>query len=178
MRRFSVDARTGSPESGGGTRCQPAGSADMNGPRPIDILMVDDNPGDARLTQEALKEIDLPHRFHWLSDGEQAIAYLKREGAFGHAPRPDLVLLDLNLPCTDGREVLARVKSQPDLQDIPIIILTTSQAEDDIQRAYQLYANSYVKKPVSMDQFIAVMWSIKRFWCGIVTLPSRREAAG
>lgn len=138
--------------------------------------MVDDNPGDARLTIEALKEIHSADQFHWVPDGEDALAYLRRQAAYAHAPRPDLILLDLNLPRTDGREVLAEIKSDPDLKDLPVIILTTSLAEDDINRAYHLSANCYIKKPVTMEQFIRVIASIQRFWGEIVTLPPEPAA--
>jgi chemotaxis family two-component system response regulator Rcp1 len=134
--------------------------------------MVDDNPGDARLTIEALKEIHLAHRFHWVPDGEEALTYLRHAASHAQPPRPDLILLDLNLPRTDGREVLAEIKSDPDLKEIPVIILTTSLAEEDINRAYHLSANCYIRKPVTMEQFIRVISSIRHFWCEIVTLPS------
>ena len=143
----------------------------MNLRRPIDILMVDDNPGDARLAIEALKEIHVPHQFHWVPDGEEALAYLRRQADYAQAPRPDLILLDLNLPRTDGREVLAEIKSDPDLRDLPVLILTTSLADEDIKRAYHLSANSYIKKPVTMEHFIRVIGSIQRFWGEIATLP-------
>lgn len=140
--------------------------------RALDILMVDDNPGDARLAIEALKEIQMAHQFHWVPDGEEALTYLRRGADYARATRPDLILLDLNLPRADGREVLAELKADPDLKEIPVIILTTSLAEDDINRAYHLSANCYIKKPVTLDQFVRVIGSIWHFWCEIATLPS------
>lgn len=148
----------------------------MNATRAIDILMVDDNPGDARLTVEALKEVELAHQFHWVSDGEDALAYLRRQEPHGQARRPDLILLDLNLPRTDGREVLAEIKSDPRLKQIPVIVLTTSLAEEDINHAYHLSANCYIRKPVTMDQFIQVIASIKHFWCDLASLPLEGNA--
>jgi CheY-like chemotaxis protein len=150
----------------------------MSAKRAIDILMVDDNPGDARLTIEALKEVQLDHKFHWVSDGDEALAYLRQEADHIQAGRPDLILLDLNLPRTDGREVLAEIKSDPNLKQIPVIVLTTSLAEEDVNRAYHLCANCYIKKPVTMDQFIKVIASIKRFWGDIASLPPGKTCAG
>jgi two-component system, chemotaxis family, response regulator Rcp1 len=144
----------------------------MSDKNSIDILMVDDNPGDARLTQEALKEVHLINRFNWVSDGEEAMAYLRREGTHAEAPRPDLILLDLNLPRKDGREVLAEIKADRDLKRIPVIILTTSQSQDDITGAYYLMANCYVRKPVTLDQFVQAVRSIKEFWFSIARLPA------
>jgi CheY-like chemotaxis protein len=141
------------------------------GGHPIDILMVEDNPGDIRLTLEALKENKMNNVIHVAKDGVQAMEFLRQEGEYADAPRPDLVLLDLNLPKKDGREVLAEVKADPALMRIPVVILTTSQAEEDILRSYNLHANCFVTKPVDLDQFIKVVRSIERFWLTIVKLP-------
>lgn len=141
------------------------------GGHPIDILMVEDNPGDIRLTLEALKENKMNNALHVVKDGVQAMAFLRREGEYTAAPRPDLVLLDLNLPKKDGREVLAEIKADPALMRIPVVILTTSQAEEDILRSYNLHANCFVTKPVDLDQFIRVVQSIEHFWLTIVKLP-------
>ncbi len=144
----------------------------MENKRQIDILLVEDNPGDVRLTMEALKEAKLLNTIHHVSDGVEALAYLRQEGKYANAPRPDLVLLDLNLPKKDGREVLAEVKNDSKLRRIPIVILTTSRAEQDILKAYNLHANCYISKPVDLDQFIKVAKSIDDFWFTMVRLPS------
>jgi two-component system, chemotaxis family, response regulator Rcp1 len=140
--------------------------------RPIEILLVEDNPGDARLTMEALKEGKVSNRLSHVADGAAALAFLKRAAPYASAPRPDVILLDLNLPKKDGREVLAEVKADPNLRRIPIVVLTTSQAEQDILRAYNLNANCYVTKPVDLDQFLKVIRSIEEFWLTIVKLPT------
>jgi len=140
---------------------------------PVDILLVEDNPADVRLTLEALKESRLLTNLHVVGDGVEALAFLRREGEYEHAPRPDLVLLDLNLPRKDGREVLAEVKTDPDLKRIPVAVLTTSQAEEDVVRSYDLHANCYVTKPVDLDQFLHVVRTINEFWLTIVKLPPR-----
>jgi two-component system, chemotaxis family, response regulator Rcp1 len=137
----------------------------------IDILLVEDNPGDVRLTMEALKEAKLLNIINHVSDGVEALAYLRQEGKYANATRPDLVLLDLNLPKKDGREVLQAVKSDPNLRRIPVVILTTSRAEQDILKAYNLHANCYITKPVDLDQFIKVAKSIDDFWFTMVRLP-------
>ena len=137
----------------------------------IEILLVEDNPGDVRLTQEAFKESKLTNRLHVVRDGEEALAFLRREGPYAHAARPDLILLDLNLPKRDGREVLAVIKADGALKRIPVVVLTTSKAEQDILRAYELHANCYITKPMDLDQFIAVVQSIEEFWLMIVKLP-------
>jgi CheY-like chemotaxis protein len=134
-------------------------------------LLVEDNPGDARLTQEALRDARVLNQLDVVHDGVEALAWLRREGAYAEAPRPDLILLDLNLPRKDGREVLAEIKSDPELRRIPVVILTTSGDERDVLAAYDLHANSYVVKPVDLDQFITIMKSIKDFWFQIVKLP-------
>ena len=137
----------------------------------FDILLVEDNPGDARLAQEALKEGSLLSRLTVVVDGVEAMSYLRREGRYSEAPRPHLVLLDLNIPRKDGRQVLAEIKADPDLRRIPVVVLTTSQAEQDVMRSYDLHANCYVTKPVDLDRFIAVVRSIEEYWCSVVTLP-------
>ena len=139
--------------------------------RPIEILLVEDNPGDVRLTVEALKEGKLRNHMSVVGDGEQALAFLYRQGDHTDAPRPDLILLDLNLPRKDGREVLAEIKDDPDLKRIPVVVLTTSKAEEDIVRTYNLHANCYITKPVDFDQFISVVRSIESFWFSVVSLP-------
>lgn len=139
--------------------------------REIEILLVEDNPGDARLTTEALKEAKVRNRLRHLADGVEALAFLRRQGKYAKALRPDLILLDLNLPRKDGREVLAEIKTDDELKRIPVVVLTTSQAEEDILRAYNLNANCYVSKPVDLDQFIKVVKTINDFWLTIVKLP-------
>ncbi|CCG09038.1 response regulator [Pararhodospirillum photometricum] len=139
----------------------------------MDILLVEDNPGDARLASEAFKEGGLPTILHMVQDGIEAMAFLRREPHYSTVPRPDLILLDLNLPRKDGREVLAELKQDPDLKRIPVIVLTTSQAEADIMRSYDLHANCYIVKPVDFDQFIDVVRGIEQFWCTLVKLPPR-----
>ncbi len=140
--------------------------------REIEILLIEDNPGDARLTIEALKEAKVRNKLNHLADGIEALAFLRRQGKYADAQRPDLILLDLNLPRKDGREVLAEIKADNQLKRIPVVILTTSQAEEDILRAYNLNANCYVSKPVDLDQFIKVVRTINDFWLTIVKLPT------
>ena len=140
-------------------------------PRPIEILLVEDNPGDVRLTIEALREGKVRNNLNVASDGVEALAFLRRTGSFASAPRPDLILLDLNLPKKDGREVLSEIKADRGLRSIPVVILTTSRAEQDVLRSYHLHANCYITKPVDLDQFITVVKSIEDFWLTIVTLP-------
>ncbi len=139
--------------------------------RPIEVLLVEDNPGDVRLTREALKEGKIRNNLHVAKDGVEALAFLRREGEHAGAPRPDVILLDLNLPRKDGREVLTEVKGDASLRQIPVVILTSSQAEEDICRAYDLHANCYISKPVDLDQFIKVVKSIEDFWFTVVKLP-------
>ena len=139
--------------------------------RSVEILLVEDSPGDVRLTKEALREGKVRNNLHVATDGVEALAFLRREGRYGAVPRPDVILLDLNLPKKDGREVLAEIKEDDDLRRIPVVILTTSQDERDVLRAYDLHANCYITKPVDLDQFIAVIQSIESFWLTIVTLP-------
>jgi chemotaxis family two-component system response regulator Rcp1 len=139
--------------------------------RPIEILLVEDNPGDVRLTMEGLTESKVHNNLHVARDGVEAMAFLRREGEHAAAVRPDLILLDLNLPRMDGREVLSAVKSDPKLKTIPVVVLTTSRAEQDVLRSYELQANCYITKPVDLGQFITVVKSIEDFWFTIVTLP-------
>ncbi len=138
---------------------------------PIEVLLVEDDPGDVLLTREAFEYNKVSNRLHVVNDGEQAMAFLRGEGPFDRAPRPDLILLDLNLPRKDGREVLAEIKSDPGLRVIPVVILTTSEAEEDILRSYHLHANAYVSKPVDFDQFIKVVRQIDDFFVTVVKLP-------
>ena len=138
---------------------------------PVQILLVEDNAGDARLTQEALKEGRVPSHLNHVPDGVEALAFLRREGKYAHSPRPDLILLDLNLPRKDGREVLAEIKQDQQLKRIPVVVLTTSQSDEDIGRAYHLCANCYISKPVDLNQFFHVIRSIEDFWLTIVRLP-------
>lgn len=141
--------------------------------QPIEILLVEDNPGDVRLTREALKDARVANTLHVVEDGVAALDYLRRQGQYSDAPRPHLVLLDLNLPKKNGREVLAEIKSDEHLKRIPVVILTTSQAEEDVLRAYNLHANCYITKPVDFTQFTKVVKTIEDFWLTIVTLPPR-----
>ena len=148
----------------------------INGPatgRAIEILLVEDNPGDVRLTVEGLNESKVRNNLHVARDGVEAMEFLHRKGRHGDAVRPDLILLDLNLPRMDGREVLAEIKSDAKLKTIPVVILTTSRAEQDVLRSYELQANCYITKPVDLEQFIGVVKSIEDFWFTIVTLPHR-----
>ncbi|MBC8264008.1 MAG: response regulator [Anaerolineales bacterium] len=139
--------------------------------KPVEILLVEDNPGDVRLTQEALKEGKMLNNLHVVGDGVEALAFLRREGKYANAPRPDVILLDLNLPKKDGREVLAEVKADEDLRRIPVVVLTVSKAEEDILKTYDLHANCYITKPLDLDQFIKVVKAIEDFWLTIVKLP-------
>jgi chemotaxis family two-component system response regulator Rcp1 len=138
---------------------------------PVEILLVEDNSGDVRLTREALREGKVYSNLHWAKDGVEALEFLKREGKHAEAPRPDIILLDLNLPKIDGREVLAAIKGDDQLKQIPVVVLTTSKAEEDVLRSYSLHANCYITKPVDLDKFILVVKSIDRFWLSVVTLP-------
>ncbi len=138
---------------------------------PVDILLVEDNAGDARLAREALRDSKLRNTLHHVRDGEAALAFLRRQGAHADAPRPGLILLDLNLPRMDGREVLAELKADPALKCIPVVILTVSRAEEDVLRSYRLHANCYITKPLELEKFIEVVRSIESFWLTIVTLP-------
>ena len=140
---------------------------------PIEILLVEDNPGDVRLTQEVLKEGKVHNSLSIVENGVQALSFLRKENEYKDAPTPDLILLDLNLPKKDGREVLLDIKKDPELKKIPVVVLTTSQAEEDILKVYDLNANCYVSKPVDLGQFIDVVKSIEDFWLSIVKLPTR-----
>jgi len=142
-----------------------------DGRSPIEILLVEDNPGDERLTREALKEGKVYHKLHWAKDGVEAMDFLYRRGKYRDAPRPDIILLDLNLPKKDGREVLQDIKADETLKRIPVVVLTTSKAEEDVLRTYNLHANCYVTKPVDLEKFIVVVRSIDTFWLSVVTLP-------
>jgi len=144
--------------------------------RGVELLLVEDNPGDVELTREALEEAKVRNRLSVVCDGVEALAFLRREGAYRDAPRPDLVLLDLNLPRMDGREVLAAIKADPALRTIPTVVLTTSDAERDILAAYQLHANAYIVKPVDLGQFLGVVRSIEGFWLAVVKLPPEEGA--
>jgi CheY-like chemotaxis protein len=139
--------------------------------RAIEILLVEDNPGDVRLTQEALKENKIRNNLHVAKDGVEAMQFLRRINGYNDAPRPDLILLDLNLPKKDGREVLAEIKTDENLRSIPVVILTTSDAEEDVAKAYQMYANCYIRKPIDLNRFIDVVKVIENFWLSIVELP-------
>lgn len=144
-------------------------------PRPIEILLVEDNPGDVRLTQEAMKETKVRNTMHVVSDGEEAIAFLRKEGKHPKAPRPDLIILDLNLPKKGGREVLAEIKADESLRTIPVVVLTISKSEEDILKSYKLNANCYITKPIDLDQFVKVVKAIEDFWLSIVKLPPAVE---
>ncbi len=139
----------------------------------VEILLVEDSPGDVRLTIEALKEAKVNNRLNVVGDGVEALEFLRREGKYAKAPRPDVVLLDLNLPRKDGRRVLAEIKEDPSLKVIPVVVLTTSRAEEDILKAYEHHANCYITKPVDFQQFLHVVQSIEDFWLSVVRLPPK-----
>jgi chemotaxis family two-component system response regulator Rcp1 len=143
-------------------------------PEPIQILLIEDSPSDQLLAQSALAETDLPHRLQTVPDGEEALAYLRSEGCYQAATRPDLILLDLNLPRKDGREVLSEIKAHDELKRIPVVVLTTSAADADIEQAYALHANCYITKPVDFDDFKRAVRSIRDFWFNVVRLPGQR----
>ena len=143
--------------------------------RSIDILLVEDNPGDVRLTRELLKESKIHNNLAVVDNGEDALIFLRRGSKYPDAPAPDLILLDLNLPRKNGAEVLASIKSDPGLRRIPVVVLTSSKAEEDIAKTYDLHANCYISKPVGLEQFAAVVKSIDDFWLSIVKLPTRQE---
>lgn len=138
---------------------------------PIEILLIEDNPGDARLTVEIFKEAKIYNNMNVMIDGIEAMAFLRQEGEYINASRPDLILLDLNLPKKDGREVLAEIKANPSLRRIPVVVLTTSRAEEDILKTYDLHVNAYITKPVDLEQFISIVKGIENFWLTIVKLP-------
>ncbi len=143
----------------------------MNDSRPIEILLIEDNAGDARLAREAIREAKVANNLTWVADGVEALALLHKEGKYAQAARPDLILLDLNLPRKDGRELLAEIKTSVQWRRIPVVVLTTSQAEDDIFKAYNLNANCYISKPMDLEQFIRIVRSFEDFWLTIVKLP-------
>jgi len=143
--------------------------------RPIDILLVEDSPSDVRLTREALKEAKVLNTLHVVRDGMEALAFLHKHGQYSSCPRPDLILLDLNLPKKDGREVLAEIKQDDELKRIPVVVLTTSTAEEDIVRSYDLHANAYIAKPVDLKQFLEVVRVMEEFWLAVVLLPKKPE---
>jgi two-component system, chemotaxis family, response regulator Rcp1 len=142
-------------------------------PRPAKILLVEDSPTDALLAQEALRGTHISNNIHIVEDGEEALAFLHGEGPYAQAPRPDLILLDLNLPKKGGQEVLEEIKTDPELKDIPVVVLTTSQDVGDVSKAYDLHANCYITKPVDFLQFTEVVQAIAHFWFAVVTLPRR-----
>jgi CheY-like chemotaxis protein len=139
--------------------------------RSVEILLVEDNPGDVRLTVEAMREGEVPNNIEVVNDGVEAIAYLRKEGKYAGKTRPDMIVLDLNLPRKDGREVLSEIKQDPSLRRIPVMVLTTSEAEQDIQRVYDLHANCYITKPVNLEQFFDMVKTIKSFWFQTARLP-------
>ena len=145
--------------------------------RPMHLLLIEDNPADVELTRQCFRESRIPNEVHAASDGDAALAFLHRHGPFAAAPRPDLVLLDLNLPGIDGREILATIKRDPDLQTIPVVVLTTSDADDDIWEAYRLQANSYLRKPVDLDEFIELADAVCTYWFHYVQLPPPDRAS-
>ncbi len=140
--------------------------------RPIEILLVEDNPGDVRMTVEALKDCRVSNKLSVVEDGEQALSFLRKDNGYAKRARPDLILLDLNLPKKDGHQVLAEIKADPDLRKIPVVVLTTSENERDVRKAYDLNANCYITKPGGLEQFVSVMKSIQYFWSKVVQLPS------
>lgn len=142
---------------------------------PIEVLLIEDNPGDVRLTKEALKEGRLLNNLSIVGDGMEAMLFLRRQGKYAEAAQPDLILLDLNLPKKDGREVLAEIKADPSLRRIPVVVLTTSSAEEDVFNIYDLHANCYITKPVNLEQFMRVIKSIEDFWVSVVKLPGQRQ---
>jgi CheY-like chemotaxis protein len=139
--------------------------------RPIEILLVEDNPGDIRLTQEAFRDGKVANNMSVVTDGDEAMTFLRHEGEYAEAPRPDIILLDLNLPKKDGREVLAELKQDPNLRRIPVIVLTTSKAEQDILNSYDMHANCYITKPIDLEEFIKLVEGIGGFWLMVVKLP-------
>ncbi|WP_043623662.1 response regulator [Nonomuraea candida] len=146
--------------------------------QPIEVLLVEDDPGDELITREAFEDNKIRNNLHVVRDGLEAIDFVYRRGPYADAPRPDLILLDLNLPKYDGRQVLGRIKSDPELRSIPVVVLTTSSAEEDILRSYELFANAYVSKPVDIDRFMAVIRQIDEFFVTVVRLPGRGRDYG
>jgi CheY-like chemotaxis protein len=147
----------------------------MNSANTVEVLLVEDSPSDARLTMEALRDGKLRNNLTIVTDGAEAMKYLKREGAYASATRPDLILLDLNLPKMDGREVLRRIKTDAALQSIPVVVLTTSEAEEDVVKAYEFHANCYIRKPVDLDSFLEIVSQIESFWLTVVKLPQNSK---
>ena len=139
--------------------------------KPIQILLVEDNPADIDLTREGFEVGKLKNDLHVVTDGIEALGFLRKEGEHASAPRPDLILLDLNLPKKDGREVLAEIKQDPELQTIPVVVLTSSDAEEDVLKSYQLHANSYIRKPVNLERFMNIVSTVEDFWFTVVKLP-------
>ncbi len=148
-------------------------SAELQNYQSIEILLVEDNPADVELTREALDSAKVATRLHVVDDGAEAIDFLFHRGKFPDAPQPDIILLDLNLPTKDGRQVLSEIKADADLAQIPIVVLTTSQADEDILRAYQLHANCYITKPIDFNQFLRIVAAIEEFWLSVVKLPRK-----
>ena len=142
-----------------------------NDQRPVEILLIEDSPADVRLTQEALKEATLAYRLHTVGDGDAALHFLRREEGYLNSPKPDIILLDFNLPKRDGRQVLVDLKEDPQFRSIPVIVLTTSRAESDVKAAYDLHANCYIQKPVDLNHFLQIVQSIEKFWLNVATLP-------
>ncbi|MGI0129641.1 MAG: response regulator [Thermoplasmata archaeon] len=140
-------------------------------PRPVQILIVEDNPADARLVREVMRDSKILNEIQWVADGVEALAFLRRQGKYADAPRPNLVFLDLNMPRKDGREVLREVKGDANLRQIPVVVMTSSQAEEDIARAYDHHANCYVRKPIDFAQFHEVVKTLENFWFATVELP-------
>jgi CheY-like chemotaxis protein len=141
--------------------------------QPAEILVVEDNPGDVRLMREAFRESKIINQLRAVSDGQEALAFLRKQGRYAHAIRPDLILLDLNLPGKDGREVLSEIKADPDLRRIPVVIVTSSKTEEDIVRSYNHHANCYITKPLDLEKFVEVVQAIQNFWISIVKLPPK-----
>jgi chemotaxis family two-component system response regulator Rcp1 len=148
-------------------------SVETSNTEPIEILMVEDNVKDARLAEETLRDSKIHNNLYHVKDGVEAMQFLHRQGAYAQAPHPDLILLDLNLPRKDGREVLAEIKEDPELRLVPVVVLTTSEAERDLVRTYDLHANAYVVKPIDLDRFVEVVQAIEDFWFAIVKLPPK-----
>jgi two-component system response regulator len=149
----------------------------MNAGKPINVLLVEDDPGDTLMIKEAFQDNKVRNELSCVADGVDAMRFLRREDEFAHAPRPDLILLDLNLPRKDGREVLGEIKNDESLRAIPVVVLTTSEAEEDILKSYELHANCYVQKPVDLDKFISIVGLIENFWLSAVRLPPAPAAA-
>lgn len=146
--------------------------SDHSNPRPVQILIIEDNPADARLVREVMRDSKIINEISWVSDGVEAIAFLRKQGKYANAPRPSLIFLDLNMPRKDGREVLREVKADPTFRSIPVVVMTSSQAEEDIARAYDQHANCYVRKPIDFAQFHQVVKNLESFWFATVELPT------